>query len=193
MHSVTFCGPGCHVLDSLYKIDKSRQIVLASWRKALSVRLFYRTRILRKVERNAAITRTRNPSVKGKTQESCSLSRSTGILPAPATACITRFYYAVNCSDCCVSLAISGSRSTRAPYLPAFLLPSLFYFVCTFEGIIHLMALKHDRIKQIDKISIGHFNRDKFVIRVLRVLLSIFSNSLAEICHHYFNYEIKRF
>lgn len=162
MRSIAFCGSRCHVLDSLYKIDKSRQIVLASWCKALSVRLFYCTQILRKVERNAAITRTRNPSVKGKTQE-CSLSRSTGILPAPATAYITRFYYAVNRSDCCVSLAISGSRSTRTLYLLAFLLPFLFYLVCTFEGVMHLfsMALKHDRIKQIDKISIGNFNRDK--------------------------------
>lgn len=150
------------MLDSLYKIDKRWQIVLASWCKALSVRLFYRTRILRKVERNAAITRTRNPSVKGKTQESCSLSRSTGILPAPAAACITRFYYAVNCSDCCVSLAISGSRSTRAPYLRAFLLPSLFYLVCTFEGLTMRLFIL-DGIKTNWQ-NIEHSNRDKFII-----------------------------
>lgn len=67
-------------------------------------------------QHNAAITRTRNPSVKGKTRvkESCPFSRSTGILPAPAVDCITRFYYAVNCSDCCVSLAISATACTRA-------------------------------------------------------------------------------
>lgn len=125
----------CYLLDSLYRIDKSRRVVLINRVRGALGPSFYRARILRKVERNAAITRTRNPSVKGKTQESCSLSRSTGILPAPAAACITRFYYAVNCSDCCVSLAISGSRSTRAPYLRAFLFPSLFYLPRTFDGL----------------------------------------------------------
>lgn len=53
--------------------------------------------------------------VKGKTRvkESCPFSRSTGILPAPTVHCITRFYYAVNCSDCCVSLAISAASRVR--------------------------------------------------------------------------------
>lgn len=85
-----------------------------------------------------AITRTRNPSVKGKTRvkESCPFSRSTGILPAPTVRCITRFYYAVNCSDCCVSLAISAASRvcTRVRARALSLFPRLFFFSFLFPA-----------------------------------------------------------
>lgn len=76
--------------------------------------------------------------VKGKTRvkESCPFSRSTGILPAPTVRCITRFYYAVNCSDCCVSLAISAASRvcTRVRARALSLFPRLFFFSFLFPA-----------------------------------------------------------
>lgn len=181
---------GLHVICQIHFVEsiKVKELSRLIECEALSVHLLYRARILQKVERNAAITRTRNPSVKGKTQESCSLSRSTGILPAPAAACITRFYYAVNCSDCCVSLAISGSRSTRAPYLCAFLFPSPSYLARTFDGPAMRLFYFRRRQENIHRLL---YSLICSPWSFLRALLSISPDPLAEIYRHYVSRKVK--